>query len=150
MVGQWPLKPLIGVRIPVPELLVHKLSKCYNIRMKTSPSNKELILDLFKNAHLLNANDIVQKMKSQMDRATVYRNLSKMVIEGLLKELNIEKGIISYELSSSDHQHFICKNCDKVIPVEIDTEKLNKLVESDQFQPQDIELNISGICSTCK
>lgn len=118
--------------------------------MKKAMTNRDLILSLFQENHLLTANDIVLKLSKNMDRATVYRNLNKLAGDGTLRELHLEKGIITYELASDEHQHFFCKNCDKVLSVDIDASKLSKLINSSEFEANEIELNISGICKDCK
>jgi len=110
---------------------------------------RDLIVKLFEKEHLLSAQEIVEKVKSQMDRATVYRNLSKLVEMGILKEIAIEKGFSNYELSTNHHQHFKCDNCDKILAVEIDEDKIKKMVSTDKLKVNSIQLNITGICEDC-
>lgn len=113
--------------------------------MNSKKRNK--ILDLFSNGHLLTANE-VEKFLPDIDRATVYRNLSKFVEEGVLREVNVKKGISSYELNTDHHQHFICSNCDKIVPVEVD-ETLFKKILPEGVQLEDFELNLKGKCNDC-
>lgn len=117
--------------------------------MRNSKKRNQLI-EVFKNGDLLTANEVYEKVKG-LDRATVYRNLSLLTSEGILREVNIKKGISSYELNKENdfHQHFICDNCEKVIPVDVNPTELKSIlpvgVEFEEF-----ELNLKGKCTDCK
>lgn len=111
---------------------------------------REKILDIFKNRDLLTANQVAQKL-SEIDRATVYRNIALFVKQGVLREVNVKKGVSCYEINVEHdyHQHFICQECEKVIPVEINTDELKKLLPSN-LDIADYELNLKGKCKECK
>ncbi len=111
---------------------------------------REKILNLFSKGHLLTANQVVGLL-TDIDRATIYRNLSLFVEQGQLREVNVRKGIASYELNKigDHHQHFICNNCEKVVPINID-ESLFKNIVSAGIKVEDFELNLKGKCKDCK
>jgi Fur family ferric uptake transcriptional regulator len=109
---------------------------------------REKIIKLFEKCHLLTATDICLKL-SDIDRATIYRNLSLLVGVGILREVHINKDITSYEKAGeSDHQHFVCSNCDKVLAVEVDANKFKELLPNN-IKLEDFELNLKGKCSNC-
>lgn len=108
---------------------------------------REKILHIFKDGSLLTANEICERIP-EIDRATIYRNLSLFASEGILREVNVKKGITSYELNQDKHQHFICTNCDKIIPVEVDPKVLLKIIPNN-FKFEDFELNLKGKCKDC-
>ncbi len=106
---------------------------------------REKILSVFKQNDLLTPAEVVEKL-SDIDPATVYRNINKFVEEGILREVKIRKGVSSYELNDDKHQHFICKECDKVFPIHIDEKDLKKILPEVDFEIDEIELNIKGRC----
>jgi len=52
------------------------------------------------------------------------------------------------ELTKNEHAHFICKNCGKVIDVEL-SKNIIKEIDS-KFPNTQKELYIYGICKECK
>ena len=83
--------------------------------------------------------------------ATVYRNLKRLVEQGKLRELNLEKQGVRYDLYEQEHYHFICDVCGKVdnftMPVldHIDAE-VSKLVQGSITSKS---LIFHGICQHC-
>ncbi|MFS8130444.1 MAG: Fur family transcriptional regulator [Candidatus Dojkabacteria bacterium] len=115
--------------------------------MKNSKKRNK-ILELFSKGYLLTASEVVEKVNN-VDRATIYRNLTRFVEQGLLREVNVRKGISSYELNTDHHQHFICSNCEKVVPVEVDASILKEIIPNG-VKLEDFELNLRGKCEDCK
>lgn len=118
-----------------------------NSNMKNSKKRNQ-ILELFNKGYLLTANEVVEKFP-EIDRATIYRNLSRFVELGILREVNVRKGISSYEINTDHHQHFICSNCEKIVPVEVDVSILKKIIPAG-VKLEDFELNLKGKCEDCK
>lgn len=117
--------------------------------MKNSKKRNE-ILEIFNKGELLTANEICDRLPD-VDRATIYRNIHLFLEQGLIREVNLKKGIASYELNvkGDHHQHFICLDCEKVIPVEID-ESLIKTILPQGVSVEDYEINLKGKCNKCK
>ncbi|MEP7103135.1 MAG: transcriptional repressor [Candidatus Dojkabacteria bacterium] len=116
--------------------------------MKNS-KKRDRILKLFSNGFLLTASQVCGLIPD-IDRATIYRNLSLFVEQGILREVNVKKGVMSYELSKigDHHQHFICNNCEKVVHVEVD-DKFLKQVIPNGASLENFELNLKGKCEDC-
>jgi Fur family ferric uptake transcriptional regulator len=116
--------------------------------MKNS-KKREKILEIFKNRDLLTANEVCEKLP-EIDRATIYRNLSFFADQGILREVNVKKGISSYELNLENdfHQHFICKVCESISAVEINIKELKKILPKD-LNFEQFELNLKGKCKNC-
>lgn len=108
------------------------------------------IISFFSKGDLLTAAEVSRRLKD-VDRATVYRNLALLTSEGILREVNLKKGISSYEINKEGdhHQHFICDNCEKVIPVDVDINVISKIVPAG-VELDDFELNLKGKCTDCK
>jgi len=110
---------------------------------------REKIITIFQDGSLLTANEVSSKV-NDIDRATVYRNLNLLLEEGILRKVNLRVGIASYELANNgdNHQHFICNNCEKIIPIEIDIAIIEKLKPAGS-ELKAYELNLKGKCQEC-
>lgn len=110
---------------------------------------RKKLLDVLKNGDLLTANEICKKLPD-IDRATIYRNISLLLNEGILREVNVKKSVSSYEINKENdyHQHFICTKCSQIIPFDIQIDKIKTLIPKN-LNTQAIELNIRGICNKC-
>lgn len=117
--------------------------------MKNS-QKREKILKIFQSKDLLTANEVCELLP-EIDRATIYRNINLFVEKGILREVNIRKGITSYEIKDEKdlHQHFICEDCDKVIPIDIKPELIKTMIP-ENVEVEDFELNFKGKCQNCK
>lgn len=112
-------------------------------------TKRQQILEVFQNGDLLTANEVCEKL-TDIDRATIYRNINLLASLGTLREVNIKKGITSYEIQHEDdfHQHFVCDDCEKIIPFDVDLTALKKLIPSSVSFEQ-FELNLRGKCEEC-
>lgn len=62
--------------------------------------------------------EMARKLDRTASRATVYRTLSLLVECGLLREIDLGRDVVCYDpnfLESPDHNHLICKDCEKVV-----------------------------------
>lgn len=109
-----------------------------------------LIKAIFRNGDLMDASEVCKKLPN-IDRATVYRNLTLFVEQKILREVNIRKGTTHYELTKDGdyHQHFVCEDCQKVIPVDVDPILIQNL-KPDGVELKDFELNLKGRCDECR
>ena len=80
------------------------------------------------------------------DLATVYRNLKLFSESGIAKEILINKKESLYEIIEDDHQHAMCRDCGKLLHVDIDAKSLKSMIKINNFVIEDIELNIKGHC----
>lgn len=109
---------------------------------------RDKIIKVFENGALLTANEICGLLP-EIDRATIYRNLKTLHSTGILREVSIKKGILSYELNIDSHQHFVCERCEKIIPVDIEMQDLKKILPKG-IEFEEFELNLKGKCIECK
>ena len=93
--------------------------------LKITPARLE-ILGIFENSKLpLDAQGIYMQLKKlrkakNVDEVTVYRNLTKLEEDGILKRVNLRKDAIYYELNIDDHHHHIvCTDCGKLEDFEL-------------------------------
>lgn len=77
--------------------------------------------------------------------ATIYRNLTILLEDGLVKKVNLNSGVV-YETVKEKHYHFMCKKCKMIKDVFLEdlSYKLNTfdLVE-------DVNVELYGICEDC-
>src|SRR4030095_11584455 len=64
------------------------------------------------------AHEIYQRVHKKLPRislATVYRNLHSLVDEGKIRTLLLDEQAARYDPETSDHDHFVCERCGRVI-----------------------------------
>ena len=112
--------------------------------------NQKRILNLFTERKLLTAADITDSI-TNLDRATIFRNLAKLVDERILSLTSVKKGTSSYELIGIEHKHlhFICTNCEKIIHIDIKPDSFSKLFD-EKVLVEDMDLSLKGKCEHCR
>ncbi|MGB4984476.1 MAG: transcriptional repressor [Erysipelotrichaceae bacterium] len=100
------------------------------------------------------AEEIYIYLKSLDDKvgiATVYRNLKALVDMQHLREINLEKQGVRYDLIDHEHYHFICDSCGCITNFTLDTLKnINKEIEEKtKGNVLSKDLIFHGICESC-
>ena len=98
------------------------------------------------------------EQKYQINRATVYRNLDKMLQEGILLQYRYrDQNCAMYQYVEKaehceKHLHLKCRNCGKVIHLECDfMDEISKhLMEHHGFEIDCKESAIVGLCEACR
>lgn len=114
------------------------------------PNHRDDIVSLFKKCHLLTAKE-VHELLPNMDKATVYRNLAKLIDLNIIREVSLKKGIASYELNNIDHQHMICNKCEDIVVLDIDKieQNIDAVAKRSGFKVQNVSLTVKGLCPNC-
>lgn len=87
--------------------------------------------------------------------ATVYNNIRAFVDAGLVKELKIGCQERHYEIDKNEHSHFFCKECGKILNVNL-TDALNDQLEeiAEHSVPDCLveskHVSFSGLCPDCQ
>jgi Fe2+ or Zn2+ uptake regulation protein len=81
--------------------------------------------------------------------ATVYRQLSNMVDEGVLRSFE-HSGQIRYDPLVTPHAHFVCTVCDKIWDVDLPESILLTTPNVSNVDIEGLELTWKGICESCK
>lgn len=86
---------------------------------------REVVIEAaFGSDEHFNAEDLLKrvvKIDPTVSRATVYRSLSLLVESGLLREIDLGRDQTYYDpnfLDKPQHNHLICKDCDRVVEFE--------------------------------
>jgi Fur family ferric uptake transcriptional regulator len=118
---------------------------------------RRAVLQLFASQSLpLSAYDIVQNFSKNAiltNRATIYRELKRLMDLGLLREVIFKDGKKRYELVSHDshHHHVVCKNCGRVSDINFsEIELLETIQEKSGFKIVEHTLEFFGYCKNCK
>ena len=85
-----------------------------------------------------NAHEVIKMVQPYFPKislGTVYRNLSQLVNNKMIKEININ-GISHYDGNIHDHQHFNCSEC-----------KFKKIAT---HKAKECQVIFSGICNACQ
>ena len=82
---------------------------------------------------------------------TVYRNLSTLIEQGLVKKIHFGSTYDRFEANIKPHYHLICESCGKIIDFEIPIyDDLNKQVKQlTSFNINYHKLEFFGICENC-
>jgi Fur family ferric uptake transcriptional regulator len=99
--------------------------------------------------------DWSRKRDKSVSRATVYRTLPLLTESGLVREMDFGKEFKFYDPNYADHpnhNHIICKDCDKI--VEFESDKIaaleEEIVQKLGFSVDSERLQITASCDTLK
>jgi len=123
--------------------------------LKATPQRLDILSAIEKlgHANIDEIYKIVKKSNPTISLATVYKNITALVEKSLLKEVALNNFKSKYELSKDKHSHLICKVCGNVKDIGLNSQISNiakDLSNKENFNFEDIELNIYGVCNSCK
>jgi Fur family ferric uptake transcriptional regulator len=98
--------------------------------------------------------DELRRRDASVGRASVYRALEQLEELGLLRRLEVSRGVASYERIEPDghhHHHAICRECGRTVPFE--DASLERAIERVSgrmaFEEDEHEVVIRGLCGRC-
>ena len=110
-----------------------------------------LILSIVNNSYshpgALDIYNEAVKLIPNISLGTVYRNLNRLVDEGLIKRIKTPDNIERFA-HTNNHAHFICMKCGSII--DLGEEYLFNLEKIDDNEVLDCEVSFKGICKNCK
>ncbi len=98
---------------------------------------------------------IYDKLKKEFPRlslGTVYRNLSTLVEQGLVKKIHFGSTFDRFEANTQPHYHLICESCGKILDFEMPIyDDLNTQAKRlTNFIIHHHKLEFFGMCEDCK
>ena len=120
-----------GIRVSHQRLLILE----YLASRNTHPSADQIYNDL-------------KTLDPIISQATVYNSLNLFTQNNLIKELDFNLPSKRYEFIKSNHSHFICESCGKIIDLEQTESKDEACVEG--FEVKSVDITYRGICPDCK
>lgn len=93
----------------------------------------------------------VHETYPSISRATVYRNLNQLALQGTLKKVQVPEGADVFDLYTEPHYHIRCSVCGRVYDVDLPyMEDLNSRISNYHgFQIQSHDIVFNGICPNC-
>ncbi len=114
---------------------------------KRHSKKREQILNVLKQEHgALSASEIHSRLP-KLNLTTIYRNLDMFVTDGEVKKLQLGGKEAIYEYTHEAHHHAVCTECEKVIHFTAPDDKIKKLLGIKEFQVDDVEVTVRGICN---
>jgi Fur family transcriptional regulator, ferric uptake regulator len=102
----------------------------------------------------LDLDDELRRRKPAPARASIYRALEQLEQLGLLRRLEVSRGVAGYERIEPDgehHHHAICGDCGRMIPFEDASleRAIDKVSGRMSFDAAEHEVTIRGRCERC-
>jgi Fur family peroxide stress response transcriptional regulator len=93
----------------------------------------------------------LKKTNPSISLSAVYRNINEMEKSNMVSEIAIPKQKNRYEITKGLHSHLLCRECGKIIDVDVDMCETIKKIENRydcHINDQDIIFDI--LCAECK
>ncbi|MBN1165207.1 MAG: transcriptional repressor [Candidatus Krumholzibacteriota bacterium] len=125
-------------------------------KITLTPQRMAIIEYLIQNYSHPTADDIfmhIRKKYTTISRATVYSTLKLLLDLGEIQELSIRKrGEVCFDTSREPHHHFLCRQCGKIIDIELPYPHKCQIVqagENQRCQVEEMQAYLYGVCSEC-
>jgi Fur family ferric uptake transcriptional regulator len=102
----------------------------------------------------LDLDDELRKRRAGVGRASVYRALEQLEELGLLRRVEVARGVAGYERVEPDghhHHHAICRDCGRMVPFE-DTSlehAISDVSSKLSFDVTEHDVILRGLCERC-
>lgn len=122
--------------------------------LKITPPRVAVFDVFFCSSKPLSAEDVIKKLKGKgINAVTIYRTINSFKEKKLLRQVDLRKTSVFYELNDNHHHHIVCIMCgdiedfDVCIPKDL-VEKVS--LKSKKFKKiNDHSLEFFGICKIC-
>ena len=123
--------------------------------LKATPQRIEILtaIESMGHANIDEIYEFAKKNNPTMSLATVYKNVTALVDKSILKEVSLNNFKSKYETTKEKHAHLVCRKCGNVKDISLNNNILvdSKIIsKKEKFNAQEVELNIYGICNSCK
>ena len=102
----------------------------------------------------LDLDDELRRRSPRVARASVYRALEQLEQLGLLRRIEVGRGVAGYERvdpTGHHHHHAICRDCGRMVPFEDRSleRAIGKLCEEMDFEVTEHDVVLRGTCERC-
>jgi Fur family ferric uptake transcriptional regulator len=102
----------------------------------------------------LDLDDELRRRKPPVGRASIYRALEQLEQLGVLRRLEVARGVAGYERiepGGEHHHHAICRDCGRMVPFEDASleRAIDEVAGRMSFDAADHEVVIRGLCERC-
>lgn len=122
-----------------------------------TPEKKSIIIEIFSNHNHFDVESLFIQMRNKgynISKASIYRIIPHLIATKLIREVAYDSGHMKYEhiLGHELHGHMICNKCKRI--TEFTNEKIQEIAkaleEKENFQIEEINIKVTGICNNCK
>jgi Fur family peroxide stress response transcriptional regulator len=94
----------------------------------------------------------IKKEFPRLSLGTIYRNLSILIDQGLVKKIHFGSTFDRFEANTEPHYHLICESCGKILDFMMSSyDDLNKQAKrKTNFTIRYHKVEFFGICEDCK
>ena len=121
--------------------------------LKATPQRSAILEVMGREGHIT-IEQIYTQIKQffpSISLATIYKNMTAMQEQDVIRELKISGQKNHYELKKEPHYHMVCEQCGHITDIEADIERsLKDLSLQYGFEVSEISLSVSGVCRACK
>lgn len=102
----------------------------------------------------LDLDDELARRRPRVARASVYRALEQLEQLGLVRRLEVARGVAGYERvdpTGHHHHHAICRDCGRMVPFEDRSleRAIGRLCENLDFEVSEHDVVLRGRCERC-
>lgn len=116
---------------------------------------RKIVFDLLLDQEPQTMQVLAKRAAGEVDRATIYRTIELFEQLGIVHRLNIGW---KYKIELSDvflghHHHFYCTNCHRtynLAPSSMLETMIDSVAAKEGFAPRGHQLEITGLCSSCR
>jgi Fur family peroxide stress response transcriptional regulator len=132
------------------------MTEVTHIKTRNYSRKREAILDKIRSTTCHPTADwVFQELKAEypdLSLGTVYRNLVLFKQEGSIISVSVVDGQERFDGCVSPHGHFICRQCDAVIDIDValtQTEFMASLEQAQSHQVDRVDYTAYGVCNSC-
>lgn len=132
--------------------LVNELLKSKSLNV--TDIRRRVMIALMQPGRALTQKELEEELERQLgqvDRVTLYRTIRVLLEKGIIHQIPIDAQLVKYKLAGehkkSDHPHFHCSCCNKLVCMPQLNIKQNMLPGG--FTMQTVSLVIEGVCPQC-
>ena len=87
-----------------------------------------------------------------LSMGTVYRNLSILIEQGLIKKIDFGSTFDRFDANIGPHYHFVCERCGSIIDLElpVDAGLNDRVNRSTRFHANRYRIEFFGVCDRCQ
>ena len=102
----------------------------------------------------LDLDDELRRRSPRVARASVYRALEQLEQLGLVRRIEVARGVAGYERvdpTGHHHHHAICRDCGRMVPFEDRSleRAIGKLCDDLDFDVAEHDVVLRGLCQRC-
>ncbi|UCE39500.1 MAG: transcriptional repressor [Thermoplasmata archaeon] len=91
----------------------------------------------------------LKKKNPALSKTTVYNTLEILRKYNIVQVLTISESELRYDFKNTLHHHFLCKSCGKIIDIDVECPKLNKMLKG-KYKVDEVHGYFKGICNVCR